>query len=682
MRTPNSDTEHDSLILDSWDRCRSFGLEHESQPGLQQLGSSECKVLREEHNSLVHTTGQEVLPFYENILSNSKCMILLTDCRGQVLNGWGDQRFVGPRQKAFFQPGTSWLEKTHGTNAIGTVIASGQAVQVQRDEHFLKANRFMIGSAAPIFDVNRDLLGVLDVSSDAYLPQAHTLGMVKLMSQSVENRLIINTFGAEHFLLTFNTNLDNLDSQWSGLLVFNEEGTIISANRRAELLLGYDLALASISQLFGCPLRELKNQPELQPLQLRTPGQHHMYGVVKRPIERVIQAVDFRQHKAGGASIAASCAAPATHPSSPAATNASTAPAASDGVIGLNRIGYGDARVDRCVRQAERIIEKEIPILIHGETGVGKEVFVKALHQHSARRRYSLVAVNCAAIPGELVESELFGYEKGAFTGASNKGAIGLIRKAHKGTLFLDEIGEMPLQAQARLLRVLQERKVTPLGSTESYPVDIKLVSATNRCLRSQVQDGLFRQDLYYRVTGLNIELPPLRERTDRRELFQQVHLLHREANQPTPLSDEILNLFDQHPWPGNIRQLISVLQIALAMADEDPIEPWHLPDDFFQDIEQQRSTLSEPRDRMPDNPATAGGATMRAPRKKAEPWLASGADAFRTIAASSQDTASTDETLAAYSLHEGNISRTAKALGISRNTLYKRLRDLGLRQG
>nr|WP_067288675.1 sigma-54-dependent Fis family transcriptional regulator [Marinobacterium profundum] len=673
MRMPNSDTEHDSLILDSWDRCRSFGLEHNSQPGLQQLGSSECKVLREEHNSLVHTTGQEVLPFYENILSNSKCMILLTDCRGQVLNGWGDQRFVGQRQKAFFQQGTSWLEKTHGTNAIGTAIASGQAVQVQRDEHFLKANRFMIGSAAPIFDVNRDLLGVLDVSSDAYLPQAHTLGMVKLMSQSVENRLIINTFGAEHFLLTFNTNLDNLDSQWSGLLVFNEEGTIISANRRAELLLGYDLALASISQLFDCPLRDLKNQPELQPLQLKTPGQHHMYGVIKRPIERVIQAVDFRQPKAGGSSVTAGSATPAGSP----ASDRSTAPAARDGVIGLNRIGYGDARVDRCVRQAERIIEKEIPILIHGETGVGKEVFVKALHQHSTRSRYSLVAVNCAAIPGELVESELFGYEKGAFTGASNKGAIGLIRKAHKGTLFLDEIGEMPLQAQARLLRVLQERKVTPLGSTESYPVDIKLVSATNRCLRSQVQEGLFRPDLYYRVTGLNIELPPLRERSDRRELFQQVHLLHREANQPAPLSNEILNLFDQHPWPGNIRQLISVLQIALAMADDEAIEPWHLPDDFFQDIELQRNALPERTDSTPGSLE----ATDAAPVREATLETTGADTGLRKTAAPAQDTTSTDETLAAYSLHEGNISRTAKALGISRNTLYKRLRDLGLRQ-
>jgi len=623
---PRKEKDHTEVVESSWQRCRSFGLDHNSTPTLIQLGSGERRDLKEEHRYLVLTTGTEVLPFYENILSNSKCMILLADSRGQVLNGWGDQRFVAPQQKSFFQEGSSWDERCNGTNAIGTAIASGQAVQIQRDEHFLKANRFMIGSAAPIFDTNRDLLGVLDISSDAYLPQAHTLGMVKLMSQSIENRLIMKTFSNEHFMLTFNTNLDNIDSQWSGLIVFTEEGTIISANRRAELLLGYDLALADIAQIFDCPLRELKNHPELLPLKLKTRHRHNMHAVIKRPAEKPIRAVDFRKQR--------SAATP------------------SPDEITLDRIGYGDERVERCVRQAERLIEKDIPILIHGETGVGKEVFVKALHQRSTRRPHALVAVNCAAIPGELVESELFGYEKGAFTGAGNKGAIGLIRKAHKGTLFLDEIGEMSLKAQARLLRVLQERKVTPLGSTESYPVDIKLVSATNRCLRAQVQQGGFRQDLYYRVSGLNIELPPLRERSDRRTLFRQIHRLHREQHQQAELSDEILNLFERHPWPGNIRQLISVLQIALAMADDEPIERRHLPDDFFHDIREL---------------------TVRAAADVEQA-------AESVITTDSDNDNQPAETLAVYNRFDGNISRTAKQLGISRNTLYKRLKELGVR--
>lgn len=626
--------EHTEVIKNSWDRCRNFGLNHSSEPKLQRLNKGDLNDMIGEHQFLAETTGNEVLPYYENILSNSQCLILLTDNQGQLINSWGDRRFIAPQRKAFFEQGVDWNEQVGGTNAIGTALATGQPVQVQRDEHFLQANRFMIGSAAPIYNANRDLLGVLDVSSDSYLPQAHTLGMVKLMSQSVENRLIINMFNNEHFLLTFNTNLDTIDSSWAGLVVFNDEGTIISANRRAELILGHDLALVNITELFDCPLRDLKNHPEQLPVSLLALGKYKMHGVIKRPTKPVVKSIDFREN----------------HDKKLA-----------NDKIPLSRLGFGDEQVKRAIRQAERIIEKEIPILIHGETGVGKEVFVKALHQQSSRRKYPLVAVNCAAIPAELVESELFGYEKGAFTGASNKGGVGLIRKAHKGTLFLDEIGEMPIKAQARLLRVLQERKVTPLGSTESYRVDIKLISATNRSLKDEVDNGLFRQDLYYRVSGLNLELPPLRKRTDRIELFGEIHRLYRSPEQSDTLSEEILNLFDQHPWPGNIRQLVSVIQIALAMADDDSIQTWDLPDDFFEDIkrasEQQVAT---------DTPAVVTATTIAVQEGAEEDNL---------------DTKNNDdETLRVYNHNKGNIARTARELSISRNTLYKRLRQLGIR--
>ncbi|WP_409526783.1 sigma-54-dependent Fis family transcriptional regulator [Pseudomonas paracarnis] len=293
----------------------------------------------------------------------------------------------------------------------------------------------------------------------------------------------------------------------------------------------------------------------------------------------------------------------------------------------------------RCARgesraPAERLLEKDIPLLIHGETGVGKEVFVKALHQASSRSRQALIAVNCAAIPAELVESELFGYEKGAFTGANQKGSIGLIRKADKGTLFLDEIGDMPLPTQARLLRVLQERCVQPVGSSEVFPVDLRIISATNRALRELVQAGRFREDLYYRIGGLTLELPPLRERTDKQALFQQLWQQHREPNQWAGLSAEVLRLFEQHPWPGNLRQVSSVLQVALAMAEEQPIRAEHLPDDFFVDLQ----------------------ATV--PQSKPE-HLDERLDLSQRLEAVG-----------------GNISHLARELGVSRNTLYKRLRQ------
>jgi transcriptional regulator of acetoin/glycerol metabolism len=605
---PASPLSHEAIIKDSWSRCRAFGLSHQSIPAFDHLPAERIAQLLESQHSLVQTTHQEVLPYYENILSNSNCLIMLADNQGQVLTSWGTQRFIEPSLTRGFSAGASWMEHYTGTNAIGTALACSQAVHIEHDEHFLKANRFMTGSAAPIFDADRRVIAVLDVSSDSYLPPSHTLGMVKMMSQTVENRLILNLFQGQHFQLTFNTGLNNLDSQWAGLLIFDESGQVLSANRRADNLLGISLSRVSVESLFKVSLLELLNQPEGVPFALRTCGRNRFHCVLKRPRQMPIQARVFAE------------------PASPAPAS-----------ISLNTLHFGDSRVEKAVRQAERLLEKDIPLLIHGETGVGKEVFVKALHQAGSRSKQPFIAVNCAAIPAELVESELFGYEKGAFTGANQKGSIGLIRKADKGTLFLDEIGDMPLPTQARLLRVLQERCVQPVGSSELYPVDIRIISATNRALREQVQAGRFREDLYYRIGGLTLELPPLRERSDKQALFKRLWEHHREPTQWAGLSREVLELFQRHPWPGNLRQVSSVMQVALAMAEEQPIRPEHLPDDFFVDLQME--------------PVDAPG----------------------PLTADLNDAEDLNRQLQAVG---GNISHLARRLGVSRNTLYKRLRQ------
>ncbi|EAQ63699.1 Sigma-54 Specific Transcriptional Regulator containing GAF, and FisDNA-binding domains [Marinomonas sp. MED121] len=605
---------HQEIIDNSWDRCRTYGLTHSSEININRPQADVISDIVEANNYLVHTTHTEVLPYYEHILSNTECLIMLADHSGRVLDSWGDQRFMNSERKAMFEQGVAWQERSLGTNAIGTALATGQPVQIERDEHFLKANRFMVGSAAPIYDVNRELVGVIDVSSDAYLPQAHTLGMVKMMTQSVENRLIISMFKDEAFTLTFNTNLDILDSQWSGLIVFNEEGSIISANRRAELLLAQDLALLNIESILNISLRELKSHPEELPLDLVACNKFRVYGMLKRPNKPKPRELDFRKQQK---------------------TNKQT--------FTLESINLGDSKLKRAIDQASRVIEKDIPILIHGETGVGKEVFVKALHNSSSRAQMPLVALNCAAIPADLVESELFGYEKGAFTGANNKGSIGLIRKAHKGTLFLDELGDMPHNVQARLLRVLQERQVTPLGSTENYSVDVRLISATHKSLKNSVAIGEFRQDLFYRVSGLNISIPALREREDKQLLFQQVLNHYSEANVAPLLSANVTKLFSQYSWPGNIRQLVSVLQIAEIMSDGQSIQLIDLPDDFINEVEEEQQIKEdETFDHQPSG--------------KQDNWLA------------------------VFEANDRNVSRTAKALNISRNTLYKKLRELDLK--
>ncbi|KIP91716.1 MULTISPECIES: sigma-54-dependent Fis family transcriptional regulator [Pseudomonas fluorescens group] len=611
MAAPASPLSHDAIVQTSWQRCRAFGLDHQSTPAFDQLPAAGIARLLDSHHSLVQTTHQEVLPYYENILSNSNCLIMLADNQGQVLTSWGTQRFIEPTLARGFQAGASWMERSSGTNAIGTALACEQAVHIEHDEHFLKANRFMTGSAAPIFDAERKVIAVLDVSSDSYLPPSHTLGMVKMMSQTVENRLILNLFHGQHFQLTFNTGLNNLDSQWAGLLIFDESGQVLSANRRADNLLGVRLSRVSVESLFKVSLLELINQPEGMPFALQTSGRNRFQCLLKRPKQAPVQARVF---------VAEDQPAPAS-------------------VISLNTLHFGDSRVEKAVRQAERLLEKDIPLLIHGETGVGKEVFVKALHQASSRSRQAFIAVNCAAIPAELVESELFGYEKGAFTGANQKGSIGLIRKADRGTLFLDEIGDMPLPTQARLLRVLQERCVQPVGSSELFAVDLRIISATNRSLREQVQLGRFREDLYYRIGGLTLELPPLRERSDKQALFKRLWEQHREPTQWAGLSPEVLELFEKHPWPGNLRQVSSVMQVALAMAEEQPVRPEHLPDDFFVDLEMEPVETAPP------------------------------------LGLDLNDVEALNRELKAAG---GNISHLARRLGVSRNTLYKRLRQIG----
>ena len=630
--------EHQTIIEQSWYRCETYGLSHGALPDYGDLRDGDVSTLLDQHRKLIKTTENEVLPYYENILANSSCLIVLADNSGQVLNTWGTSRFRS-RGVHGLVPGHVWQESGVGTNAIGTAIATGQAVQVSRDEHFLRANRYMVGSASPIFDTKKQMIGVLDISSDAYLPQDHTLGMVKLMSLSVENQLIHAAFHKEHFIITFSNNVSGLDSHWAGLLVLDETGRVVSANRRAWAMLTTELALVSIEDIFDCKFLELRQQPINHPLTLRAFGRYRMYVRVQQPTAPPLKIPDFRE---------------------PQADQVQLQRAIPKNVVPLSKLEHGDSQVKKLVAQASRVMEKDIPILIRGETGAGKEILVRSLHYHSSRANKTLVAINCASIPNELVESELFGYEKGAFTGASQKGSPGLIRMANGGTLFLDEIGEMPIHVQARLLRVLQEREVAPLGSTQAYAVDLRVVAATNRDLKQQVADGRFRQDLFYRIAGLSIELPPLRARQDKLALIHYVYQRLAAESEGAPLlSDDVAHLLTQHSWPGNLRQLVNVLKIAQVMSSGDRLQPNDLPDEFYEGLKSEQEALEVP---------LAQPESMNA-------LASSNIGQIQTAVAPHRQTL----VLNCYEQTQGNISQTAKLAGVSRNTVYKYLRNAGI---
>ncbi|MBK1885754.1 sigma-54-dependent Fis family transcriptional regulator [Marinobacter sp. DY40_1A1] len=627
-------TSNRTDISDSWQRCIAIGLDHEGEPIQPTLSSEQLQDLTCQYGELIASSEAEVLPYYRNVLSSSRCLILLADQKGRILKRWGDQRTTESRLKPWFQQGANWQEQLCGTNAIGTAIATGRAVQVQRSEHFLKVHRSLIASAAPIFDSKKELAGVLSVFSDAYLPQDHTLGMVRLLAQSVENRLLNRQFEADFFQIILNTTADNFDSPWSGILVCNDSGQVVASNRRADQLLGTQTKNVMLDELFTTDRSGILGHPEQAPLQLKTKSKVRLSALVKRP---------------------------STIRTAPAETLAgvqhSTFP---DKQASFSNLEYGDASVRRCAEQSLKVLERGVPVLITGETGVGKEVLVNALHKASNRKDQPLVAVNCAAIPPELVESELFGYEPGAFTGARAKGSLGLIRNAHKGILFLDEIGEMPVSAQSRLLRVLQERVVTPVGATESIMVDIWLITATNRSPLSSIESGQFRADLYYRINGLSVELPALRHRKDIRSLIQHIYQQHRDSGQSEYLAPQLLSTLENHRWPGNIRQLVNVLKVAIALADSEDVQIWHLPADFLAEY----GGITPP-DEVSDSEHSNGF--------KPEP-------AIIPNRREGDERNSHAYILQVYHRCKGNVSSAARELSISRNTLYKRLRELGVR--
>ncbi|MGO4808283.1 sigma-54-dependent Fis family transcriptional regulator [Cupriavidus sp. 2MCAB6] len=640
----DDDPERRALIARAHARSAGFGLEAVHAADYHPLGGRALHELVDA-NQLLYKHALPVMETLHAQIANTESMVLLTDSGGVILHSLGDGDFADRARRVALAPGVSWAESSKGTNAIGTALAEARPTVVHADEHFLRANRTLTCSCAPIAGPFGRVLGALDVSGDHRGFHKHTMALVRMSAQMIENHLFATHF-TDAALVRFHARPEFVGTLFEGMAAFAADGTFLAANRSGLFQLGLSpdaLERHSFAALFGLPLGvALKQGDEArgQLLTLTLPSRVLVFArmALLAPARRVSH----------------------TAPAAPAARTSAAGPASA-----LAALDTGDARMAAVLQRVNKVHGRDIPILVLGRTGTGKEWLARAIHRDSPRGAAPFVAVNCASIPESLIEAELFGYEDGAFTGARRRGSPGKLVQAHGGTLFLDEIGDMPLAQQVRLMRVLQERAVTPLGGARAIPVDLRIICATHRDLRAMIAAGTFREDLYYRINALAVTLPALRDRTDlpvlverilTQQLAQADHAAHAGAH-PSQIAADVLARFQRHPWPGNLRQMVNVLRTAAIMAEgEDEIRVEHLPEDFEDDL-------------VPD----AYGDAQRA--MDSDDNLASVAQVRPTDAPERLRDREAAMIRQALARHGGNISLAARELGLSRNTIYRRLK-------
>lgn len=643
---PHAHADHQRRLALAHQRSQRYGVQLRDNPHYQRLARADLEQALEQ-NRVLCQHAEPVMEHLYSQIANTGSMLVLTGDSGLVLRSLGDSDFLPKADRVALVPGVDWSERAQGTNAIGTALQERLPITVRGDQHFMPANHGLACSCAPIFDPYGHLLGALDVTGEHHAHHPHTLALVRMSVQMLENQMMLAQF-PQAIRIHFHARPEFLGTLLEGIALVSPQGQLLSLNRSAQFQLGLTRSTGSsapwpaFAQLFAPSLAQL----------LRTPTQQLLLHNGVRVCCHILEPT-----RAAYAPASASTSAETLTPSAPLANERHTAARLGTRPTQLSHLQYldtGDAQLAHAIARLRKVLDRDIPVMLLGETGTGKDLLARAWHQDSARASQPFVAVNCASIPESLIESELFGYTDGAFTGARKKGAPGKIAQAHGGTLFLDEVGDMPLHLQTRLLHVLQSRCITPLGSSQNIPVDIAVVCATHQDLKARIASGQFREDLYYRLNGLAVRLPALRERSDLQAVIVRVLQAVQDAHQPPCHLDEaVLQLLLHYHWPGNVRQLHNVLRTACVMAGASgQITLTDLPDDFLEDCAQ--ATLPCEQHAQPERAAPAASLNHIT--------LLSMADALRQ--------------------HQGNVSAAAKALGISRNTFYRKKAQLMHAQG
>lgn len=592
-----ADVDASSRIANSWRRCLiSHKLDPARQGPPQTLTESEIRHVAEPMEETIRLLTPE-LDDLARVLRHAGYCVNFADANATMLFS----RLPGEADARMFMDwkiytGSNFAETFEGTNGLGTALAEQKPILVHRDEHFRAQWHMFSCAVAPLFDQAGRLAGAVNITScrEDLERTAHQLALAVTMEAT---RRMEGAIFRDHFRSAWIATVPG--DGGSCLLAYDDDRRIVGACRSARALLGLtDGLIAS-----GIDLSRYINLD------------HH----AARGAEEIVEL-----RRADGRPFGPSQIAP---PQRARSSTLRRDPSA-DRLDALHRLAGRDPGLVKSVKRLRSIGDHNLPVLLHGETGVGKDVFARAIHAASNRARNNYVALNCAAMPESLIDAELFGYEAGAFTGARREGSKGLIIQADGGTLFLDEIGDMPIALQTRLLRVLEDREVWPLGARRPVPVDIRLISATHRDLGRMAEEGAFRADLYFRLRGMEVHLPALRERVDRDDIIRQVA---REEAPNCRLSPEAWAQLAAYSYPGNMRQLRHVLRLAGCTAEDGVITDADL-----------------------DLPPFGGRATE------------TGLQAAERAAI-----------VEALRQHSGRVTEAARALKLSRATLYRKIKQL-----
>ncbi|EKS8365774.1 MULTISPECIES: sigma-54-dependent Fis family transcriptional regulator [Bacillus] len=588
-------------ISESWHRCKQANVNPHMNKGQKVLSSNIFREQKKKSEIFLDIA----LPQIQNMrktIDELQMMALLIDPDGYVLSLSGNKQTLKRAKHINFIEGVKWTEAAVGTNAIGTALEIEEAIMISGTEHYSVVSHSWSCAAAPIHNDDGKLIGILDFSCPIEFSHPYMLGMVTSIAHAIERECSIRVHQNElHLIHRF---LDVIDSD-EQVVICNHRDVIVSASKSVR---------ERVTNWSRMKLEDLVHHGLETKLEIPVYSNERMIG----------KCMYLKENKQMNTYSAFTFIKGITFP----------------GVTGTSKA------FQHTLEEIKLVSPTDASVYVCGETGVGKEYVARAIHENSPRKDGPFIAVNCGSLPKELMESELFGYAEGAFTGARRQGYKGKFEQANGGTLFLDEIGEVPPEMQVALLRVLQERTITPIGSSKEVPVNIRIITATHKDLLRLVEEGKFRQDLYYRLHVYPLYVPSLLERKEDIPYFIQHFCERKNWNVVFPKS--ICNQFLQHTWPGNIRELVNVLERIYILSQGREI------------CEKQVAFLIQ---------------TMMGNQQQLELQVENKTEHTLNFRKKIQR----DSMIEALQKTNGNVSLAAKLLDVPRSTFYKRMQKYKL---